>query len=64
MTHMTEDSPTVEELQKQIEVLEGELDELQSQVDQVKSLKKTVEYMAERLAKKHGEPMIDWWWVE
>lgn len=62
---MSEENPTItnEELLKKIEILEGELDEMQSQIERALKIEKACYDLAQKLAKIHNEPLIDWWCV-
>lgn len=63
MIHMADENPTIEDLLKKIEVLEGEMDELQGLVQRLLKIEKACYDMAQKLANKHGDALIDWWCV-
>ena len=63
MIHMSDD-PTNEELLKKIEILEAELDEMQEKVDKATRIEKACQEMAQKLARIHNEPLVEWWFVQ
>jgi prefoldin subunit 5 len=60
---MTDETPTIEDLQRQIDQLESEMQELMEEVSKVLNMGKAVEHIAQRLATSHKEPLADWWWL-
>lgn len=62
MIHMTDETPTNEDLQTRIEILEGELDEMQGKLDRLLKIEKACHDMAQKLADKHKNSLSDWWW--
>lgn len=63
MIHMSDD-PTNQELLTKIEILEAELDEMQEKVDKATRIEKACRDMAEKLARIHNEPLVEWWFVQ
>ena len=62
--HMSDETPTNEELLTKIEVLEAELDEMQTKVDKATRIEKACREMAQKLARIHNEPLVEWWFVQ
>lgn len=60
---MSDEDPTTADLLKKIEVLEGEMDELQALVERALKIEKACYDLAQKLATKHGDALIDWWCV-
>lgn len=58
---MTDEGPTVEDLQKQIETLEADVDELRERLRRMEGIEKSCYDLAQKLAKERGEALIDWW---
>jgi len=59
---MTDDNPTIEELQVKIQVLEGELDEMAANLNKLLNIETACRDMAQKLATIHKQPLADWWW--
>jgi len=59
---MTDETPTIEDLQKTIEILEQELDEMAGKVDRLEKVEKACQDMAQKLADKFKDSLSDWWW--
>ena len=62
MIHMTDEDPTIEDLQNRIDILEGELDEMQGKIDRLTKIEKACHDMAQKLADKFETSLSDWWW--
>ena len=60
---MADDDPTIEDLQKQIDMLNTDLDEMMKATREALSLAKACEHMASKLAEKFDESLADWWWL-
>ena len=59
---MTDETPTIESLQKKVEILEQELDELSGKMERLQKLEKACYDLAYKIAKEKGEPLAEWWW--
>lgn len=58
---MTDEDPTIEDLQKQIETLEADVDELQALVKRLLGIEKACAELAQKLAAERGEALVNWW---
>ena len=62
MSTMTDESPTIEDLQNRIDILEGELDEMQGKLERLLKIEQACHDMAQKLADKYKNSLSDWWW--
>jgi len=67
---MTDDDPTIKDLQDEMNNLQQQMDELNAELEEVLkasrevlSISKACEHMASKLAEKFNEPLADWWWI-
>jgi prefoldin subunit 5 len=60
---MSDEAPTLEDLQKQIDQLESEIQELMGEFSKVLGISRAVEHIAQRLADQNGDALADWWWI-
>ena len=67
---MTDDDPTIKDLQDEMNNLQQQMDELNAELEEVLkasreaiSLAKACEHMAQKLAERFNEPLADWWWL-